>query len=180
MSSRLKKVNKRAVALIAATLISIIVCASVIAYQTLITDDVVNEIKLSKLNVSISEETSGAQKEEIIIKADKDNSEAAYVRVALIANWVDESDSGTIYLDPVPDLSEYINTDKWVRQEVPVSDTSEYNVYYKYYKGLEADEATDNILKEPINLKQENGKKLEITVLVQAADKDTFEGSMKQ
>lgn len=179
MKIRFKRINKRAATLIAAALVIITVCASVIAYQTTITDDVVNEVKSQKLNASIDETITGSIKEEIIIEADDDNTEDAYVRVSLIANWVDESDSSVIYTDPVPDLNQYVDTDKWIPTEIPVEPNSVYtNTYYVYHKALSPGQKTDNILKTPIELVSESGKKLEITVLMQAADKETFEGSV--
>lgn len=172
------KFSRKAVGVVTVLLLTALTTIAVIAFQTTFTDVTDNQITAKKLNASIEEVVDDTYKEEIIITADEDNSGDLYVRATLVVNWETLDDSAVV-VAPLPDLSPYINTDDWTPTEVVVSEHSQHtNTYYVYNSPLAPGESTENLLKEPIELISDDGKKLEITVLMQAGDKEYFEGSI--
>lgn len=183
MQIKKRKLIKRTVTASAAVIIGILVAFGALAYNAKIGNEKVNEIYGSKLNASVEETFDGDAKTSITVTADKENTDKIYTRVSLVAYWTD--DTGVIYYDELPDLSEYINTDDWKQQEISINQsdgtaTDYSNIYYVYKKALVPGETTSNLLKEPIQLQYNGGKKLEITVLMQSAAKDTFGGVISQ
>ena len=154
-----------------------------LAYTSKISEETVNVIKGEKANATIEESLNENIKESVTIKADDDNTEDIYVRVTLNAYWTSLDNSDELYTDAVPDLSQYINTDDWTEVTVPVisadgTDTGFTNTYYLYKSKLAPGEETTNLLKTPIIMTADETKKLEVTVLVQATDTETFEGGV--
>lgn len=155
----------------------------VMGYTSRLSEQVTNEISVEKLNASLEEEIEDNSKTSIVVNADSDNTEHVYVRVALVAYWTSHDNANEIYTDAIPDMNEYINTDDWIATEVPVklpdgTETGYTNTYYVYKKALAPGETTNNLLKEPIQMLFDNNKRLEVTVLMQASDKETFERSV--
>lgn len=191
-----KKLIKRTITASVAVIISILVAFGVLAYNAKIGNEKVNEIYGSKVNAFVEESFDEDTKTSIIVTADAENTSDVYTRVSLVAYWTDDTgaiyyeerwtdDTDVTYYNKLPDLSEYINTDDWEQQEISINQsdgtsTGYSNIYYVYKKALTPGDTTSNLLKKPIQLQCDNGKKLEITVLMQAAEKDTFEGVISQ
>lgn len=178
------KLFKKIIAISVTVILGVLTAFGVVAYNAKFTETTVNEISASKMNASIEEVLDGDLKTSITVTADTDNSEKIYVRAALVAYWSSTENSDTLSCDEVPDLSEYINTDDWEATEIAVTQrngtsTGFTNTYYVYKKALAPGETTEDLLKKPIQLTYNNGKRLEVTALMQAAAKDTFEGSLR-
>ena len=176
-------------AVIAAVIIVILTVACVFAYQAMRNDDTVNSVTAEKLNARIVETLSEDEKikESIVITADSDNTDNMKVRVALVACYRKNNNENIICPKSAPDLSSYINTEYWVPTTFTTDESGMYSdVYYVYKNELEPGESTENLLvKGGINLSEctyedadGNVWVLEIDVLMQGADPETFEGSV--
>jgi len=183
-----KKINKTT-AIITAVTIVILTIACVFAYQTMRNDDTVNTVTAEKLNARIVETLSedDKNKKSIVVTADSDNTDKMKVRVALVAYYRRKTTEHIISPEPAPDLSSYINTKYWSPTTFTADENGMYSdVYYVYKNELEPGESTENLLVEGgINLSEYiyedadgNVWVLEIDVLMQGADSETFEGSV--
>lgn len=183
-----KKTNKTT-AVFTAMIIVMLTVACVFAYQAMINDDTVNTITAEKLNARIVETLSEDEKkkESIVITADSDNTGNMKVRVALVAYYRIGNTGSLICPESAPNLSSYINTKYWSPTTFTADENGMYSdVYYVYKNELEPGESTENLLVEGgINLSEYtyedtdgNVWLLEIDVLMQGADPETFEGSV--
>ena len=181
--NRKKKITKKILMISSVIALIAVTVFGTLAYTSRISEETTNVIKSPKANASIKETLNGNIKESITVKADDDNTEDVYVRVALNAYWTSLSNPDELYTDAVPDLSQYINTNDWTEVTVPVvsadgTDMGFTNTYYLYKSKLAPGEETTNLLKTPISLTVDGTKRLEVTVLMQAADTETFEGGI--
>lgn len=181
MENRKQKITKKVLMISFAIALIAVTVFGTLAYTSKISEETINVIKGEKANATIEETLNENIKESVTIKADDDNTEDIYVRVTLNACWTSIDNSDELYTDAVPDLIQYINTDDWSAVTIPViaadgTDSGFTNTYYLYKSKLAPGEETTNLLKTPIKLTADGTKRLEVTVLMQAADTETFEG----
>lgn len=136
------------------------------------TNAVTNTFTAAKSDIKIDENVENGEKSSI--RARNTGTAAAYVRVKLVMNWVDES--GRVVTGALPEVS-IVRDGSWI--------TGSDGIYYYTKpvapKDAEPDNVTSELLGAPI--KQENapdGCHLEVTVLaesIQAAPSTAVEGA---
>ena len=136
------------------------------------TNAVTNTFTAAKSDIKIDENVENGEKSSIRVR--NTGTAAAYVRVKLVMNWVDES--GRVVTGALPEVS-IVRDGSWI--------TGSDGIYYYTKpvapKDAEPDNVTSELLGAPI--KQENapdGCHLEVTVLaesIQAAPSTAVEGA---
>lgn len=151
--SRVSKTNrpKHFAGLLALVLILVCTVGGTVAYLVAHTDPVVNTFTPGKVSCQVEEEFNDANtvKTEAVIK--NTGNVPAYIRVAVVANTVDENGDIT----GMADLSQvdWLNEANWTK-----------GGDFYYYKGVvQPGEKTDNLLKTGINL---DG--IQVTILASA------------
>ena len=118
-----------------------------------------NEFTPAAVDVEITETVENNVKSSITIQnVSAERNIPAYIRVSLVANWVD-GDSNV--LPETVDLSAYVDTSgNWFLGS---------DGYYYYSQPVAVGGLTDELLESPISLEsRDDGRNLEVTVLAQA------------
>lgn len=166
--------GRKAALILSLCLIFALAAGGTLAYLKAHTPPVTNTFTAAKSDIKIDENVENGEKSSIRIR--NTGTAAAYVRVKLVMNWVDES--GRVVTGALPEVS-IVRDGSWI--------TGSDGIYYYYYtrpvapKDAEPDNVTSELLGAPI--KQENapdGCHLEVTVLaesIQAAPSTAVEGA---
>ena len=164
--------GRKAALILSLCLIFALAVGTTVALLVAHTNAVTNTFTAAKSDIKIDENVENGEKSSIRIR--NTGTAAAYVRVKLVMNWVDES--GRVVTGALPEVS-IVRDGSWI--------TGSDGIYYYTKpvapKDAEPDNVTSELLGAPI--KQENapdGCHLEVTVLaesIQAAPSTAVEGA---
>ena len=164
--------GRKAALILSLCLIFALAVGTTVALLVAHTNAVTNTFTAAKSDIKIDENVENGEKSSIRIR--NTGTAAAYVRVKLVMNWVDES--GRVVTGALPEVS-IVRDGSWI--------TGSDGIYYYTRpvapKDAEPDNVTSELLGAPI--KQENapdGCHLEVTVLaesIQAAPSTAVEGA---
>lgn len=151
----MKKHRMPALILIAALIVALALCGSVIAYMFRKTEYKDNQFTPAEVSCKVAEVFDGEQKTSIQVK--NTGNIDAYLRVRLVSYWVDTD--GNIVAKP-SEMPKINMVADWIEG---------LNNTYFYQKPVAPDELTDNMLSSPIILaKDENGYSQVIEVFAEA------------
>lgn len=151
-SSRAPKVKSGAF-IIALVLILVMAIGGTVAFLVTQTDQVINTFTPTNADITVTEEVSGNLKTSIQVK-NNSLGVTAYVRVALVANMIDD-DGNVTDGAAVPDFT--LNSDKWILGS---------DGYYYYKTPVAAESTTENLLADGSSMKLDNG--LQVVILADA------------
>ena len=164
--------GRKAALILSLCLIFALAVGTTVALLVAHTNAVTNTFTAAKSDIKIDENVENGEKSSIRVR--NTGTAAAYVRVKLVMNWVDES--GRVVTGALPEVS-IVRDGSWI--------TGSDGIYYYTKpvapKDAEPDNVTSELLGAPI--KQENapdGCHLEVTVLaesIQAAPSTAVEGA---
>lgn len=164
--------GRKAALILSLCLILALAAGGTLAYLKAHTPPVTNTFTAAESDIKIDENVENGEKSSIRVR--NTGTAAAYVRVKLVMNWVDES--GRVVTGALPEVS-IVRDGSWI--------TGSDGIYYYTKpvapKDAEPDNVTSELLGAPI--KQENapdGCHLEVTVLaesIQAAPSTAVEGA---
>ena len=164
--------GRKAALILSLCLIFALAAGGTLAYLKAHTPPVTNTFTAAKSDIKIDENVENGEKSSIRIR--NTGTAAAYVRVKLVMNWVDES--GRVVTGALPEAS-IVRDGSWI--------TGSDGIYYCTRPVAPEDAETDNVTSELLGapIKQENapdGCHLEVTVLaesIQAAPSTAVEGA---
>ena len=164
--------GRKAALILSLCLIFALAVGTTVALLVAHTNAVTNTFTAAESKITIDENVENGEKSSIRVR--NTGTAAAYVRVKLVMNWVDES--GRVVTGALPEVS-IVRDGSWI--------TGSDGIYYYTKpvapKDAEPDNVTSELLGAPI--KQENapdGCHLEVTVLaesIQAAPSTAVEGA---
>ena len=146
--------GRKAALILSLCLIFALAVGTTLAYLKANTSPVTNTFTAAKSDIKIDENVENGEKSSIRIR--NTGTAAAYVRVKLVMNWVDEN--GNVSGEPV-NIDVTYDTTKWFEQD---------GIYY-YKMPVAAKGETTNLLKTPITQgTAPEGYHLEVTVLAES------------
>lgn len=161
-ASKTKTPKKTLVLLTALFLIFTVTAGSTLAYLVTKTDSVVNTFQPSVMQGGIDEEFDGMTKTDV--KVTNTGDVPAYVRAAIIINWVD--DEGKVVTEPVvaSDYDMSLNTSNWTK----IGD------YYYYTSVLAAKSETKDLIESctVTATGKAKGYRLSVEILAQAVQSE--------
>lgn len=141
---------KSSALIIALALILVLAVGGTVAYIFTQTDPVINTFTPTEAKITVDEKTNNNQKTEIIVK-NNSTGVPVYIRVALVANMIDEAGNVT----GAADVPEFTPGDDWLEGS---------DGYYYYTKAVPVDGSTGNLLKAPMELSEN----MQVVVLADA------------
>lgn len=151
----MKKHRMLTLILIAALIVALVLCGTVIAYMFRQTEYKDNQFTPAEISCKIAEVFDGEQKTSIQVQ--NTGNIDAYLRVRLVSYWVDTD--GNIVAKP-SEMPEIMMAPGWIEGQ---------NNTYFYQKSVAPNELTDNLLSSPIILEEdENGYLQVIEVFAEA------------
>lgn len=159
----MKKINKKSFLLFA--LIAVILMAGIggtLAYLTTKTTEVENVFKPSQVTCEVREDFNDGDTEKKDVKIKNTGDVTAYIRAAVVANWVDNA--GNIV---EPATVSFSSSDKWTKS----------GDYYYYQESVPAEGLTENLINSCKTTSREDGLHLQMTILAQAIQADGNTGA---
>lgn len=145
---------KQVLLIVSALLVLAVGTTATLAYLADKTDDLTNTFTPSAVTCQVNEQFNGAAKSNVTIKNTGDI--AAYIRVAVVANWVDAN--GNVIASATPSFSS-------------TSDWQKIGDYYYYTKVVPAGQETSRLI-DSITAANVSGKpdgcKLKVDILAEA------------
>ena len=150
------KAAKSSALIIALALILVLAVGGTVAYIFTQTGPVINTFTPTEAKITVDEKISGNQKTEITVK-NTSTGVPVYIRVALVANMIDEAGNVT-----GADVPTFTLGDNWIVGN---------DGYYYYTEPVPVDGSTGNLLKAPMEL-SENMQVVVLADAIQAMPKD--------
>ena len=141
---------KSSALIIALALILVLAVGGTVAYIFTQTDPVINTFTPADAKITVDEQTSSNQKTEIIVK-NNSTGVPVYIRVALVANMIDEAGNVT----GAASVPTFKLGDNWSEGR---------DGYYYYTQPVPVGESTGNLLKAPMELSEN----MQVVVLADA------------
>ncbi len=163
------KITKKSLLLLIATALLLTVTVSgTVAYLMAGTDPVVNNFTPGVMDTKIEEVVSTGAKDSIVIELHNDSNMDAYVRVALIGNWIDAQGNVIAPWNPQEMASGFVLNDAaWVRGP---------GGYYYHKTRIKPGQPTANLLKQRLVITQgdmqSGAKELVLAVVHQSIQAD--------
>ena len=148
--SRAGRTAKSSALIIALALILVLAVGGTVAYIFTQTDPVINTFTPTEAKITVDEKTNNNQKTEIIVK-NNSTGVPVYIRVALVANMIDEDKNVT----GAADVPTFTLGDNWLVGN---------DGYYYYTEPVPVGESTGNLLKAPMELSEN----MQVVVLADA------------
>ena len=147
---------KSSALIIALALILVLAVGGTVAYIFTQTDPVINTFTPTEAKITVDEQTNDNQKTSITV-VNKSTGVPVYIRVALVANMIDEAGNVT-----GADVPTFTRGDNWIEGS---------DGYYYYTEPVPVGESTGNLLKSPMTL-SENMQVVVLADAIQAMPKD--------
>ena len=141
---------KSSALIIALALILVLAVGGTVAYIFTQTDPVINTFTPTEAKITVDEKTNSNKKTEIIVK-NNSTGVPVYIRVALVANMIDEAGNVT----GAADVPTFTLGENWIKGS---------DGYYYYTEPVPVGESTGNLLQSPMIL-DEN---MQVVVLADA------------
>ena len=154
--SRAGRTAKSSALIIALALILVLAVGGTVAYIFTQTDPVINTFSPTEAKITVNEETNDNQKTEIIVK-NNSTGVPVYIRVALVANMIDEAGNVT----GAADVPTFTLGDDWKEGS---------DGYYYYTKAVPVGGSTGNLLEKAMTL-DENMQVVVLADAIQAIPK---------
>ena len=149
------KAAKSSALIIALALILVLVVGGTVAYIFTQTGPVINTFTPTDAKITVDEKTSGNQKTEITVK-NNSTGVPVYIRVALVANMIDDKGNVTA----AADVPNFTLGDNWIQ----------IGEYYYYTEPVPVGQSTGNLLKTAMTL-DENMQVVVLADAIQAMPK---------
>ncbi len=163
----MKITRKNLLLLIATALLLTVTVSGTVAFLVAGTEPLVNTFTPGVMDTKIEEDVYGNQKRSIKIQLHNNSTVDAYVRIALVGNWVDTDGKVVAPWDPNdPNAKFELNTDAWIRGP---------GGYYYHKTRIKApDGATADLLKSAITVTKEQAgaEQLILAVIHQSIQAD--------
>ena len=150
--SHARRTAKSSALIIALALILVLAVGGTVAYIFTQTDPVINTFTPTEAKITITEETNDNQKTSITV-VNKSTGVPVYIRVALVANMIDEAGNVT----GAASVPTFTLGKDWIKGS---------DGYYYYTKAVPVDGSTGNLLKAPIPM--ELSENMQVVVLADA------------
>ena len=154
--SRARRTAKSSALIIALALILILAVGGTVAYIFTQTGPVINTFTPTEAKITVDEEISGNQKTSITVE-NVSTGVPVYIRVALVANMIDEDGNVT----GAASVPTFTFGDKWILGN---------DGYYYYTEPVPVSQSTGNLLKSPMEL-VENMQVVVLADAIQAVPK---------
>lgn len=154
--SRAGRTAKSSALIIALALILILAVGGTVAYIFTQTGPVINTFTPTEAKITVDEETNSNQKTSITV-VNNSTGVPVYIRVALVANMIDEDGNVT----DAADVPTFTLGDKWILGS---------DGYYYYTEPVPVSQSTGNLLKSPMEL-VENMQVVVLADAIQAVPK---------
>lgn len=136
--SHARRTAKSSALIIALALILVLAVGGTVAYIFTQTDPVINTFTPTEAKITVDEETSSNQKTEIKVE-NNSTGVPVYIRVALVANMIDEDGNVTA----AADVPNFTLGENWIKGS---------DGYYYYTKAVPVGQSTGNLLESPMEL----------------------------
>ncbi len=155
----LRKNRKATILLVALISILIISIGATVAYIALKTDELTNEFVPAAVTCQVEEQFSNGVKSDVCIK--NTGNISAYIRTALIINWVNDQDGSVLSTSPTEgtDYTLVLNNEGWDKGS---------DGYYYYTRAVSAGSKTTPLITKAEAINQPEGYSLSIHVLASA------------
>ena len=163
---RYRKTKKPAMLLVSLIMVLTVAVGGSLAYLVTKTDPVENTFTVEQVPITVDESFSGSTKSDVKIKhkGDSETGRDAYVRAAVVVNWVDGE--GNVYNQKPVKGTDYtleMNNDSW----------AEKKGYWYYLKPLAPGKETAALVKECKDLNTApDGYQLSVEILAQSIQAD--------
>ena len=147
--SRAGRTARSSALIIALALILVLAVGGTVAYIFTQTDPVINTFTPTEAKITVNEETNDNLKTSITV-VNNSTGVPVYIRVALVANMIDEAGNVT-----GADVPTFTRGDNWIEGS---------DGYYYYTKAVPVGESTGNLLKSPMTLSEN----MQVVVLADA------------
>lgn len=147
--SHARRTAKSSALIIALALILVLAVGGTVAYIFTQTDPVINTFTPTEAKITVNEQTNDNKKTSITVK-NISTGVPVYIRVALVANMIDEAGNVT-----GADVPTFTLGDDWIVRS---------DGYYYYTKAVPVGESTGNLLKSPMTLSEN----MQVVVLADA------------
>lgn len=154
--SRARRTAKSSALIIALALILVLAVGGTVAYIFTQTGPVINTFTPTEAKITVDEEISGNQKTSITVE-NVSTGVPVYIRVALVANMIDEDGNVT----DAADVPNFTPGDNWILGN---------DGYYYYTEPVPVGQSTGNLLKSPMEL-VENMQVVVLADAIQAVPK---------
>ena len=154
--SHARRTAKSSALIIALALILVLAVGGTVAYIFTQTDPVINTFTPTEAKITVDEKTNNNQKTEIIVK-NNSTGVPVYIRVALVANMIDEDKNVT----GAADVPTFTLGDNWLEGS---------DGYYYYTEPVPVGESTGNLLQSSMKL-DENMQVVVLADAIQAEPK---------
>ena len=135
--SHARRTAKSSALIIALALILVLAVGGTVAYIFTQTDPVINTFTPTEAKITVDEEISGSQKTEITVK-NNSTGVPVYIRVALVANMIDDEGNVT----GAADVPTFTHSENWIQ----------IGEYYYYTEPVPVGQSTGNLLESPMEL----------------------------
>ena len=160
---RFRKTKKTAMLLVSLIMVLTVAVGGSLAYLVTKTDPVENSFTVEQIPIKVEETFNGKKKEDVKIKhLGGENGRDAYVRAAIVVNWVDSS--GNVCAQAPKEGVDY---------EIQMGkDWKKVDGYWYYNDKLEAKAATTNLIETCRQKALNSGYQLSVEILAQSIQAD--------
>lgn len=155
----IKKFNTPIILLIATAILLLSTIGATLAYLAFKTPEIVNEFQPVAVSCKVEEEFSNGVKSQVKVRNTGDVT--AYVRVAIVANWVNDVNGAVLSNSPIEaqDYTITFEVDGWNKG---------IDGYYYYENPVKSGDVTQTLISNATAINQPDGYSLSLQVLASA------------